>query len=125
MKRPLIGSIKCETIPGIFLCSTAGKPTYICHLTKGAWRMALIEETYCPDIFVSGIGKIEKLGDVVRVSFYTERYNSTGQIEHVLALKVIRPLSTWAQSATMLAAALADATTTLLVLGETPDGLAH
>ncbi len=55
--------------------------------------MELIEESSVPDIFISGIAKMERLSaGMIRVSYYTERHNHRGEIEHVLALRVIRSL---------------------------------
>lgn len=86
-----------------------------------AGAIQLIEEAYCPDVFVSGIGKIEKLeGGMVRVVFYSERHGDDGQIERVIVLKLVRPLATWAKSARMLASALTDSEGPLMFVNELP-----
>lgn len=72
-------------------------------------HVPLIEEAYCPDIFVSGIGKIEKLtGGMVRITFFSERRGEGGRCERVVSAKIVRPLSTWPQAMRMLAMAIAD-----------------
>lgn len=64
----------------------------------------LIEEACFPDVFVTAIGRIERLtSGLVRITYYTERRNDAGDMEHVVALKMIRPIETWPQAARMMA----------------------
>lgn len=77
--------------------------------------MLLVEEGPLPDIFVSGIGRIEKLAcGMARVIFYTERRLDDGQIERVAVCRLVRPISTWHESIKMMTRAIA-ATDAVLV----------
>lgn len=70
--------------------------------------MELIEDVSIPDVFVNGIAKIERLsGGLIRISYYAERRNDRGDMEHVLALRIVRSLESMAQSIKMTAMFLA------------------
>lgn len=67
----------------------------------------LIEDVGAPEIFASGIARIEWLsGGMVRVVFYVERMEG-GQMVHAVALKLVRPASTWPKALRIITAAMA------------------
>lgn len=64
----------------------------------------LVELSHVPDVFVSGIGRIDKLGGgMVRVVFYAEERASDGSVERVVVAKIVRPLATWHEALKMIA----------------------
>lgn len=69
----------------------------------------LVEDGVVPEVFVSGIARIERLsGGMVRITFYSERHTDQGEMEHVTAAKIISPLLTWPQALKMLSRALGE-----------------
>ncbi len=83
--------------------------------------MELIEESSIPDIFISGIAKMERLSaGMIRVSYYTERHNHRGEIEHVLALRVIRSLESLKETKRLVNLLLARADIPLVALNSVP-----
>lgn len=72
--------------------------------------MLLIEEAVCPDIFVSGVGKVEKLsGGLVRVIFYVERQTDSGKSERVVVAKIVRTLASIVEATALYRQAIAEA----------------
>ena len=70
-------------------------------------EIELIEDVGTPEIFASGIARIEWLsGGMVRVVFYVERMEG-GRMVHAVALKLVRPASTWPKALRIIAAAMA------------------
>ena len=66
----------------------------------------LIEDP-APEIFASGIARIEWLsGGMVRIVFYAERMED-GQMVHGVVLRLVRPASTWPKALRIIAAAMA------------------
>jgi hypothetical protein len=55
----------------------------------------LVETVYCPDIFATGIARVERVGgECVRLILYAEQENEAGQIERVIVCKLVRPIKT-------------------------------
>lgn len=72
--------------------------------------MTMIEEMALADVVVTAIGKIERLtGGLVRLTFYSERWNERGEKEHVVALKLVRPIETWPQAVRLMSRMMAEA----------------
>jgi hypothetical protein len=70
--------------------------------------MELIEDSAVIDVFVNGIAKLERLsGGLIRLSFYVERRDSRGEMEHALALRVVRSLESLSESIKLTALFLA------------------
>lgn len=68
----------------------------------------LVEDGYVPDVFVSGIARIERLsGGMARVVFYAERNSEDGP-ERVIVLKIVRPIATWPDAMRMLARSMGE-----------------
>ncbi len=66
--------------------------------------MELIEDASIPDIYVNGIAKIERLsGDAIRISYYAERRNERGEMEHILAARIVRSQDSLTKSVKMIA----------------------
>ncbi len=66
--------------------------------------MELIEDVSIPDVYVNGIAKIERLsGEAIRISYYAERRNERGEMEHVLALRVVRSQESLTKSVKLIA----------------------
>lgn len=73
---------------------------------RGSANIPLVEIKPVRDIVVSGIGRIERLtGGVARVIFYVEQMDGPDTV-HVVAAKIVRPVSTWSQSLRMIATAM-------------------
>jgi hypothetical protein len=69
--------------------------------------MPLIEPVTCPDIFASGIARVEKLvGGCVRIVFYAEHRLSARQGERIIVAKLVQPISTLIAGDVMLNMAL-------------------
>lgn len=69
----------------------------------------LVELSHVPDVFVSGIGRIDKLGGgMVRVVFYAEERNSDGAVERVVVAKIVRPRATWHLALKQISEAMTD-----------------
>lgn len=67
--------------------------------------MDMIDDGGVPDVFVSGLGRIERLsGGLVRLVFYTERVEA-GATVRVIGARIIRPVANWAISMRMLSEA--------------------
>lgn len=80
--------------------------------------LPLIEEAVIPDIFISGIGRIEKLaGGMVRVVYYAERQIEPGLIEHVVVAKLVRPIATLIDAMRILRNTLAEADIPFIAAG--------
>ncbi len=66
----------------------------------------LIEPVHCPDIFASGIARVERLaGGLVRIVYYVEDHDEAGRAVRVVTAKMLRPISGLHSSAML---ALAD-----------------
>ncbi len=80
--------------------------------------MELIEDASIPDVFVSGIAKIERMeGGTIRMSYYAERRNERGETAHYLVLRVVRTLESLTQSMKLTAAFLAQPDTPMVAEG--------
>lgn len=75
--------------------------------SQEAKPIPLVEDPGTPEVFVSGVARVEWLsGGMVRIVFYSERMED-GQMVNATVLKLVRPASTWPKALRIIAAAMA------------------
>lgn len=70
----------------------------------------LIDDGTAPEIPVTAIARMERLtGGQLCITYYLERRNAEGEMEHRVALRLLRPLETLPQALRMAARIIGEA----------------
>lgn len=71
--------------------------------------MEMYDPTGVPDVFASGLGKIEKLSSgIVRLTFYVEETRPDGSIEHRVVARILRDRASLGNSIMAIAHLIAE-----------------